>query len=176
MKHSEETTTYAQMGMAALLPGMQYMLERMQHQLDEFRSQLAVLQTPVVSTNGNAPRITKNGKRIGRPRKEVAPVLRSGWPADPEERKAEMKRRMQVRKQRRANSPRADSSAPAPTHPRDANHPDHEAWVKKIRKANKRAWNGLNPEQRKARIAASLEGCRKKAESRIPTARLAVAS
>jgi hypothetical protein len=37
-------TDYTQMGMAALLPGMQYMIELMQAQLDEMRIKLAALQ------------------------------------------------------------------------------------------------------------------------------------
>ena len=37
-------TDYTQMGMAALLPVMQYMIELMQTQLDEMRIKLAALQ------------------------------------------------------------------------------------------------------------------------------------
>jgi len=42
MKHDTETSTYAQMGMAALLPGMQHMLTLMQAQLDEMRARLPI--------------------------------------------------------------------------------------------------------------------------------------
>jgi hypothetical protein len=44
-KHEDsELTKYAQMGMAAMLPGMQLAVEIMQRNLDEFRAQLAGLQ------------------------------------------------------------------------------------------------------------------------------------
>ena len=42
MKHDTETSAYAHMGMAALLPGMQHMLTLMQAQLDEMRARLPI--------------------------------------------------------------------------------------------------------------------------------------
>jgi hypothetical protein len=80
VKIANETTSYAQMGMAALLPGMQHMLELMQAQLDDFRRQLQGLQNPV--------------RKRGRPRKQAAEPSKFGWSDDPEERSREMRRRM----------------------------------------------------------------------------------
>ncbi len=83
MKQPNHTLEYAQMGMAALLPGMVHMLELMQRQVDDFRERLTALQ---------GQDATEKGKRkVGRP---VGARGRSGWPEDPEERALEMKRRM----------------------------------------------------------------------------------
>jgi hypothetical protein len=107
----DATTTYAQMGMASLLPGMQYMVELMQKQLDEMRDHLAALQ------NGGAP------KRLGRPPKSavaadsVRAARRSGasgaWAnLTAEQRSEEMKRRQAVG---RANAKQADRKNGAAT-------------------------------------------------------------
>ena len=76
MKTKADTSTYAKMGMAAMLPGMVHMLELMQAEVDRFRSLLAEAQ--------------------GEHEQAEQPVKRSGWPTDPAERKAEMARRQKV--------------------------------------------------------------------------------
>jgi hypothetical protein len=87
VKQNDETTTYAKMGMAAMLPGMAHMVSLMQRALDEMREALGQAQ--------GAPR------KLGRPRKDTlsearAEASRSGWPSDPEERSREMKRQQAV--------------------------------------------------------------------------------
>lgn len=128
-----KTDQFRTMGLAAMLPGMQYMLEKMQALLVEFREELNLAQ------EGGAPAFSQYGKRLGRPPKDpekqeasskfdswvkLTPaerakrsrnlsdaqrrvrglppktgangqaLLATGWPADPEERRKEMKRRM----------------------------------------------------------------------------------
>jgi hypothetical protein len=92
--NNTETSAYAQMGMAALLPGMVHMVEVMAAEVEKFRAQLAALQ------QGSAP-ARKNGARGGS----------YGWPADPEARKAEMQRRQTVAAQKKGNDGRKQSWA-----------------------------------------------------------------
>lgn len=132
MKHSNETT-YLQMGMAALLPGMQYMIERMQRELDSMRSQLAVLQA---GHHGSVRDAIVEGKRA------------SGWSADPEERKRDMARRRA--KGLGLKNPKGLG------HPRDPKHPGHDAWVAKLRKSQKKAWEAQTEAEKKARIDKML--------------------
>ena len=78
---------YEQMGLAALLPGMQHMIDCMQAELDRMRSELASMQ------NGAEP-----AKRKYTPRAPALAKTASGWPTDPEERKREMARRVAKRR------------------------------------------------------------------------------
>lgn len=118
-------TSFDKMGRAALIPGMQYMLDEMQQLLDKFREYL----------NGEEPK--KRGPKAG--------SLSTYWSKmTPEERSAEMVRRMNKRKKT--------------LHPRDVNHPDHQAWVEKMRKVSKASWNSLTAAQKKARLAQMRKG------------------
>jgi hypothetical protein len=112
------------MGIAALLPGMQYMIERMQGQLDEMRAHLSNLQ------NGHAAQTVKRPCKANRT---------SGWPTDPEERKAEGARRMAVRmgKAKPKQGPKQPTA---------------------LGIERKKQWAAQTPKQRKARIAAMLAG------------------
>jgi hypothetical protein len=125
-----ETTDYAQMGIAALLPGMQYMIERMQSQLDEMRAHLSNLQ------NGHAAQTVKRPRKANRT---------SGWPTDPEERKAEGARRMAVRMGKA--KPKGQKGPTA------------------LGIERKKQWAAQTPKQRKARIAAMMAGKRRKLEA-----------
>ena len=92
--------TYEQMGIAALLPGMQHALEIIQGQIDHMRARLAELQGGEA-----APR------KVGRPKKTVnSPAAKSGWPDDPEERSREMKRRQAVAREKRAAAAKGASA------------------------------------------------------------------
>jgi len=127
-------TTYAQMGMAALLPGMQHMIELMQAEFDELKQYLAGLQN-------------------SEPGKVGKPAGKSGWPDDPAERSAEMKRRMAVAKGL------AKAKQPKPQQP------------SALSLERKKAWAALSPRKRKARLAAMIAGRHKQ-----PTVNLEVAS
>jgi hypothetical protein len=143
---STENTTYAVMGVAALLPGMQFMIEQMQAKLDDMRAMLAGLQT------GERPR---RGRPPGSAKAEGA---RSAWAGmTAEERSIEMKRRFAVRMAKQTGK----------MHPRDPNHPKHQEFAAKVRKAQKRAWANLTPAQRKARLARMLAGRGKKQEQAV---------
>lgn len=107
------------------------MLTLMQNQIDEFREHLNGLQ------NGNG-----NGARaVGRPRGKGG---KNGWPEDPEERKAEMARRIAARggvplrhgKKKRNLSPEARASIAAAQKRRwAAHHAAKEAVAKPAKKA-----------------------------------------
>lgn len=115
-KMKSTNNAYAKMGMAAMLPGMVHMLELMQAEVDNFRTQLAALQGQEAV----------EGKRHG-PRGGAM-----GWPDDPEERKAEMRRRMAVAKKKRGGL--------------------------NLSEQRKKAWAALSPAKRRARLAAMAAG------------------
>jgi len=155
----DEITTYAQMGVAALIPGMQRMIELMQHELDMMRARLTGMQEP--------------RKKMGRPRKVVTAVvtgekLPSGWPADPEERKLEMARRMAARGTKRKKRTKAVVQSMV-----NKDHPDHEKFRKKMKRIAKRRWANMTPRERKVKLAAMQAGRRPRAEGPVT---LAVAS
>jgi maltooligosyltrehalose synthase len=43
-----------------------------------------------------------------------------------------------------------------PSHPRDADHPDHEKYLKKLRAGVKRRYANMTDEQKRATIAPAL--------------------
>ena len=133
---------FSQMGVAAMIPGMQHMIELMQTELNRMRSLLDAAQ------NGVAIEARGPGER------------KSGWPADPLERSKEMARRMGVAAARReaGETRSAKSTKIKGMHPRDPNHPGHDAWLGKLRKAQKRYWGGLSVKGQKAKIAKMLAG------------------
>jgi uncharacterized membrane protein len=123
------------MGIAALLPGMQFMIEKMQKELDEMRTMLGILQDEPTTTT----------------EKHVA-IGKSGWPEDPQERKLEMQKRMKVRDEKRAAQLGMNSKA----------HPDHAKFVEKMKRLRKREWAAMSPAKRKARLAKMAAGKKKK--------------
>lgn len=132
MKTSPEQNRYATMGVAALLPGMQYMCEIMQAKLDEMRAMLAHAQG-----NGAAP-------KRGRPPKSESPRGGASWGGlTPEERSTEMKRRQRVGAQKRA-----EAEAEAARASKKA----------MLSAARKRQWDSLSKAQQKARTAKMTAG------------------
>jgi hypothetical protein len=123
-------TTYQQIGIAAMLPGMQHMITLMQAELDSLRAQLGEIQEPAGA---------------GRPAGSKAAPGRSGWPDDPEERSAEMKRRKAVAEAKKKRA--------------------------KIGKSAKKRWETMSFKQRKERLAALAAGKIKamKARKRQPS-------
>lgn len=117
------------MGMASLLPGMQYTVERMQRMLDEFRAELAALQ---VGHHGAKARAGKGA-----------------WAGTTTEERSEIaKRRWETR--RRNAAAKAGEKIPG-LHPRDAQHPGHDAWIAKLKVAHKKAWAALTPAEKQAK-------------------------
>jgi hypothetical protein len=129
VKHKPPLDMYTQMGMAALLPGMQYALEQMHKLVEDFREQLAGLQNGSGKTTTN-----KVGKKIA-----------TGYwdKMTPEQRSAEMKRRMASR---------------SGLHPRDSKHPKHNEWLRKVRLANRRRWESMTPQQQREQMSAAGAG------------------
>ena len=135
-----ETSQYAQMGMAALLPGMVHMLEIMQQQVDDFRTQLAALQGGAVLQKAKPGRPPNAAKRRGGA---------MGWSSDPEERKAEMKRRMKVAAQKKGQAVKSS----------------------KLSEERKAQWAALSPAKRKARLKAMIAGREKKQRQTVREAK-----
>jgi hypothetical protein len=132
---------YAAAGMHAIVPGLQIAVDTLQDLLTQISTQLDGLQAEA------SPITVREAKRIGRPPKKKGATGRSGWPDDPEERKAEMARRMAKR-----------AKPPGKLHPRDPRHPEHEKWKAKLRRAQLKKWNSLSPADRKKRLALMQAG------------------
>ena len=135
-----EADVYMQMGIAALIPGMQRMIELMQQELDRMRAKLAAAQS------GEPTPVTVELKTLGRPKGRKSKSNKGGWPADPLDRAKEQARRKGVAEAKREAAEQEDSPKkrkarkPGNTHPRDANHKGHKAWLAKLRKSQKLAW------------------------------------
>jgi hypothetical protein len=162
--HDDDLQRHAQMGMAALIPGIQHVLDTIQRELDSLRTRLAAAQ------GGLALALPESAPRRGRPPKKKAKAAAiatrsSGWPSDPEERKREMARRRRKALRNQAKTPKA-------LHPRDVGHPEHDKFAAKSKRAHKKYWAGLTVAERKARVAAMVAGRTK----RVPEVRLAAAS
>ena len=142
--------THEEMGICAELPGVQRAIDRLISYKDGLLERLTALRQARGDLSYEQVTVAPAGRR-GRPPKallagtarDVADAMRhpSGWPADPEERKAEMQRRMKVHAEKAAGK----------LHPRDARHPQHEAWVRKMRRVQKAYWKNLSPDERNAR-------------------------
>lgn len=146
MTKDDQTNKYAQMGRAALLPGMMHVLELMQHAIDELRAELEGASVE--------PRRVDTATKRGRPSKGVEAIkgrASSGWPDDPQERKKEMARRMAKRGKPTNGAPAVPTVA-LKLHPRDAGHPGHEEWLKKMRAASKKRWKNMSEAARQAAI------------------------
>jgi hypothetical protein len=97
--------------------------------------------------------------KIGHPLPELpAPVVKrkraaSGYWAKmtPEERKAEMSRRYQMRGKKKSRKRLVQ-----PNHPRNADHPKHAEWLVKMRVANRASWDRMTPAKRRARAQAAV--------------------
>jgi hypothetical protein len=142
-KYAAKMTAFEAMGLAAMLPGMQHMITLMQRELDNMRAALARIQERQNGYEETAEETAPRGKGSA----QAAYWARM----TPEERSAEMTRRLMLRdKKSAAKTAGADLDR---LHPRDVRSPRHEAWVKKMRAANKRTWSNYTPEQRAARVA-----------------------
>jgi hypothetical protein len=150
----------AQIGAAALLPGMRHLIKLMTAAYQEQASLFQALRN-VVDVPAAAP-LVPPARRLGRPPKVVKDQVRvatgaSSWPTDPEERSKEMKRRQALARARREGGEVKAVKIPG-MHPRDVRHPNHAAWVEKMQRVNKAAWERLSPKQRKQRVGRALEG------------------
>jgi len=145
--------THEEMGICAELPGVQRAIDRLISYKDGLLERLTALRQARGDLSYGQVADAPAGRR-GRPPKallagtarDAADAMRrpSGWPADPEERKAEMQRRMKVHAEKLDGQSRK-------LHPRDARHPQHEAWVRKMRRVQKAYWKNLSPDERNAR-------------------------
>ena len=121
-----KSSNWERMGLAAMVPGMQYLIELMQAELDRMRDMLA---GAAETQPRKAPSSGLNTKG--------KPVGDSYWASmTAEERSAEMLRR------------RAVAAGKRKLHPRDKAHPDHEKWTRR-RCARRNAPSGPRCRQRR---------------------------
>ena len=158
---TSDENLYAQMGMAALLPGMVRMLDLMQQQVSELQAQLA-------SGENAEPK-----RQVGRPPRKKART--SPWTnMSAEDRSIEMKRRQAVARAKREGAvvpaePEVDVER---LHPRDPRSPRHERWRKRVSKGRKRNWAEMSPRARNARLAKMAAGRSAAAAQRVNGAAL----
>jgi hypothetical protein len=62
-----------------------------------------------------------------------------------------MARRMAVAQAKRGGKPKAKPRMTG-LHPRDAAHPDHAKWLKKMRARTEATWDNMSPAERKKRL------------------------
>jgi hypothetical protein len=155
---------FAEIGMKACLPGMQYLFERIGKELAEFQSMLKLMDEL------GGPR------KVGRPRNvipaetSIVPAIeapefvsvrrsiaqKSSWAKmTPEERSAEMSRRRAV----------GQAKKTAKLHPRHPDHPEHEAWKGKLAQGRKDAWARKSKAQKAAWLAQMNAGKAKRAKA-----------
>jgi hypothetical protein len=138
------TDKFAQMGMAALLPGMQHMLDLMEDHLKTFRAALAHAQSNGASSNGTEPEEPK--KRGRPPGLSNSDRSKSYWgKMTPEERTAEMSRRFEVHRQKAAAAAGAGNKAAAKK-------------ARKVSNYQKNLWASYTPEERAERIRKAHAG------------------
>jgi len=127
--------------------GLQKMIEELQGKLAVVNAMAAA---PVQRRRGRPPKTLLLAAGVTAP---VEGKLASGWPADPEERSREMQRR-----RAKWHKPKTAPQREHKMHPRDAAHPDHAAWLTKMRASQKKAWKRMTVAQRKARAAKMQAG------------------
>ena len=141
---------YQHMGMAALIPGMQFMLDRMQKELDDLRNVLAGLQQKQKETE-EPPKDLEDylWKRKSKTSKGYWAAMTS------EQRSAEMRRRAKVAFTKKQSH--ADGAIDVDQlHPRDARSPRHKKWRKNVRSAQRRRWDNMSQQERTAAIDRML--------------------
>jgi hypothetical protein len=107
----------------------------------------------------------KRGRPPGNGSKRIA-AGKNGWAGmSREERSAEMRRRQAVSRGDAPSinqRPHKRAATESRLHPRDAAHPKHAQWLKKMRRGSKKRWDGLTEAERKATVnkmvAAKREG------------------
>ena len=141
---------YQRMGMAALIPGMQFMIDRMQKELDDLRQVLTGLQQEK-ETDDDEP-VGDLEKWLYKRKSKSSKSYWAGM--TPKERSAEMKRRAKVAfdKKQAATAPGEEVDIDS-LHPRDSRSPRHKAYVAKVKRGQKRYWDNLSPEARETRIS-----------------------
>lgn len=142
---------YEQIGRAAAILGMQIAADILQEALDNNKAELRALQNATRASETTAAPMPPE-KRIGRPPGSKN-RLPSGWPADPEERSREMKRRMA-----KARRKKAGAANITPTVRFAMENP-----ATKLSEQRKDAWARMPKWKRQARLDAMLAGRRKKA-------------
>jgi len=150
VKKYERLTKYELMGMSALIPGLVSAREAIDAEIRRYQGIIALARE---NEEGGEP---EPEAKTGRGSHQAAYWARM----TPEERSAEMRRRGMVNKKKKLAQAGelTKRGVPAKMHPRDPRHPGHDAWIVKIRKANKQSWTKLTPEQHAARAAAVNKG------------------
>ncbi len=178
-KGFENADRFTAMGIAAMLPGMQYAIERMQKTLDETREMLVALQQGrngglVIEASPRPPWAPRRGRPPGSQNKAQPPVAllagadentpksnryaavakRSGLGRGSYWRTLTPEERSKEMKRRMAVAEARKAGITLNKHGRrlrtqDPGHPGHEAWIEKLRKASKNAYASKTPAERK---------------------------
>jgi len=114
----QEDISWYEYGRAAVLVGIQRAIKVLQDEVDDIKSTLVVSRSVSRSLETPEPKPRRRRKS-------------SGWPSDPEARKAEGQRRHAVAVAKR--------EARISNHPRDPRHPHHAAWIAKLRASQRKA-------------------------------------
>lgn len=145
---------YQQMGMAALIPGMQFMLDRMQQELDELRQVLAGIQKKNEQPGDDEPVADLEEFLYQRKSKSSKGYWYS---MTPKQRSAEMKRRAKVSlEKKQAASAAGEEIDVNKLHPRDKRSPRHKKWLAMMTQTQRKHWDNLSAKDRQNRIDKML--------------------
>lgn len=156
---ASDDARHAYYGKTMLVLGIEHSIEKLKAEQGEINLSILVLQTELDNIRGTLvsqlePVPAKRGRPRGKPHRKFKQLepgkTRSGWSADPEERKAEMARRQAVARRKAAKAGKPASTAQY--------------------NANKASWARLTPREKKARVAKMLAG--RKAKKELPAVSL----
>lgn len=133
-----EIERYQAAGIAVTIGGLEQVQDLIQQRIDELSAQLAGLR---------GIRRTKQSKHSEVDIAKSTGVATYWAKMSPKERSAEMDRRIAVRKRKAAKTERTKNGRFPVT---DERNPKHDAWLKNLRKARKRAWNTKTAAEKEA--------------------------
>lgn len=147
-----------QMGRAAQIPGFQKAIDDLTAGLENLKAEMYEIQNLLAERRRQAsiPVIHESHRLEGpkKPRKKRSGIKAYWAGMTAEERSAEMQRRMDVHR----GGKEGKGKAKAKLHPRDKEHPGHEAWVAKLRRNQRKTWKNLSPEARATRVKNMAAG------------------
>lgn len=177
-----KTDRFSEMGIASLIPGMQYMIDEMQERLNSMKQTLVAYQEQreeglrrvAQQVNREFGFDPKRGQFVEPKRRGRPPGVKDGrgqWRTKSGRLMTAEERRVESRRRRaKWKNPQALAQASrTANHPRNPDHPDHAAWLKKIQKAQQARWNNMSAaaqkKQIKKMVAARVNGAATEAAS-----------
>lgn len=133
------SVTYEQMGMAALLPGMQHVLAILEGHINEMRDQIAALQGHPAKRGRGRPPMRHDDEQVAEVMKRGGNAQKKYWAKmTPEQRSAEMIRRQALWAKKIAV--KEIKKKPAKPKIYDPAHPGNKAWLAKMSRLAKKRW------------------------------------